>query len=335
MEGAVDRSDRHAGIEIHIQTHRIDDRPRLIRLHHRRQNSGSVRHHVSAGHGATLLISHHLAGDVARRHHHREAQAVAAHALGHRVVQRVLVFDLDPDLVARADVGHPRGEDVRSLLRHQRGRLALGLGFLIGCLGLRALLDFALDHPVGHLYAHAIDRRILGQRKHIGALAPVVRRVAETLHHLGPHDRATHPQGDIGVQQRRGNRIAAAGTAEQQRALLDRAVLSPRRLGRPCQHQHQCAERQTHAQTGEEHQQQAGEQLGNFSGAISKTKRCGGHGGLRSRAFLDTTIETGKTDPFGHQIGQSADQMWQKKGSGPARAGSAKVAPHGTPNRHY
>jgi hypothetical protein len=37
-------------------------------------------------------------------------------------------------------------------------------------------------------------------------------------------------------------------------------------------------------------------------------------GVLRFRTFFDDVIETGQTGHFGERIGQSADQMWQKKG---------------------
>jgi hypothetical protein len=79
------------------------------------------------------------------------------------------------------------------------------------------------------------------------------------------------------VQQRRGLRVAPVGAGEEQGALGD-PVLILGRLGRAREQQHDAAEGNAHTQAGDEHEQEAGKQLDDFTAAVAEAERGGCHG---------------------------------------------------------
>ena len=123
---------------------------------------------------------------VARPDHGRIDQLVDA--LGRH--QQLAVLQGQVDLVAGHDVGDVHHEDVRPLLREQRGTLALLLGGLEELRRLFLLLDPGLDDPLADLHGQAMHGGAGRPGKDIAGVDRARARVAVTLGHGDPGDRA-------------------------------------------------------------------------------------------------------------------------------------------------
>ena len=106
------------------------------------------------------------AGDVARRHHQREAERRLAVGVRQRPGQR----QPHRRRLARRQVADAHREDARPLLLGD-GRAMPGLdGLIVFAAGGAALLQHALDHAAGHFHAEARHRRPVRQRKDVRRL---------------------------------------------------------------------------------------------------------------------------------------------------------------------
>src|SRR6476661_380873 len=107
-------------------------------------------------------------GDVARSNHHREPHT----KLSLIIVQRVLVLDLDRDVLAGADVGDRSRKDVRAFLFYEAGLSSFRFSLFVGLLRFASLFDHAIDDALADAHGEMIDGGMLGQWKHIDAFRP-------------------------------------------------------------------------------------------------------------------------------------------------------------------
>ena len=157
MVYALDAGNREAGCQGQRQADRID--LAFIGAQHRRRDAtgpGARRLHgpaaaieADAGHGRRY---------VARADHHGKAQLEGAGV----VAQHLLIFDFDDDALVGADIGHRRGEDVRTLGFQQAGLAPLVPSLLVQTAGFLALMNVALDDAGADTHAQAVDSGILG-----------------------------------------------------------------------------------------------------------------------------------------------------------------------------
>ena len=88
------------------------------------------------------------------------------------------------------------------------GASQIGVGFVTWSLALQPhLLDLALDRPIADLHRHVIDRRLLGQRKHIHCLDRFGECVFELMHHGYPAEETA----DLGIHIRVPQRATRPG----------------------------------------------------------------------------------------------------------------------------
>ena len=118
------------------------------------------------------------------------------------VAERLEVRDVDVDGLAGFDVGDLLREDVRSLLRHQRGDVAVGAGLRVDPLGFLSLADDAPDRPVADGHQELVDRAVLRQREHVDRFDLRIERVVETLLHADRADVAADVRAHLGVLER-------------------------------------------------------------------------------------------------------------------------------------
>ena len=213
MVRAREPREREAGVEVDGDGDRVH--VPVAPVGQRWRDAVGVRNLVRGGRpaGAAGRRRDRRAGDVARRHGEREAQPERAFV----VAQRLLVLDRDDDLLAGADVGHTRREEVGPLLLDQRRLAALGLRRLVRAPGLAALVDHALDDPLADAHLQVVDGGVLRQREHVHALAPLGRRIHEPLRDADAGDHPGHAHPDVGEEER-GGAASAAGVGEVQRA---------------------------------------------------------------------------------------------------------------------
>ena len=134
---------------------------------------------------------------------------------------RRLIFDLDQHRLARADIGDPVGEHVRTLLLDQSGALARRLGAFVYFGGLGAAPYLADDDALADHHAQRIDRGILRQRVEIGRRRPLPAGVAERLDDAGAGDRPADMDFIMGAEPDRGD-VRPAARVQHQRAGADR-----------------------------------------------------------------------------------------------------------------
>ena len=182
---------------------------------------------------------------VSRRNHQRKPRRP------HAIVQPrlVLVLDLDRHRLARPDIGQRRREQVRPLFFHKARALPVGGRLLIDDARFLPLLDIALDEAITDHDAQRVHRRVLGKRKRVNALNPLVGRVGEALGQRRSNDRPRNLHLHIGRHQRRLDIAARRRRLQQQRSsanvtLGNRSVLrvSGRHKAR-CSHQRSCKSR--------------------------------------------------------------------------------------------
>ena len=87
---------------------------------------------------------------------------------------------------------HRHGEDVRTLLLEKRCFLSGLLRLLVGLARLLLLLDLAFNHPLADHHTEGVDRRAFGQREDVNTFDPLIRGIAEGLHHPSPADEPGH-----------------------------------------------------------------------------------------------------------------------------------------------
>ena len=211
MERAGDVAEDEAGVQLHLDRHRVDLAV-LVGIEHGRGDAVAVGHRVGRALLAAEVDDVDFAGRraVARRDDQREAQGEDPPVLLHRL----LILDADDDGFVRADIGHRVGEDVGALLLDETRLLACVLGRLVERLGVLAALNLAFDHAVADLHAERVHRGLLGQGKDIDALEPAIARVLEALGDDGAGDGAVDVDDDVGGKPR-GLDIAVLGSEEE------------------------------------------------------------------------------------------------------------------------
>ena len=211
--GAREVCQRKAGIELDGDLHR--EHQSFGTRHHGRRDALGIDHRLRRGRPARGTVGGRelRTGDVARRDRQRKAQAEGAFV----VAQRFLVLEGDGDLVARADVGHARGEHVGTLLLHEARAASAVLCRLVGAPGLAALLDEALDVALADFHPQVVHRGLFRQRKHVHAFAPLVGGIDEPLRDRDARDHAGDAHRDVGEDERR-LRARAVGGLEVERA---------------------------------------------------------------------------------------------------------------------
>src|SRR5207244_13510748 len=90
-------------------------------------------------------------------------------------------LDLNNDGLVRADIGDRVGEDVRTLLLHQRGLLTGGFRLLIELARLLALGDVGDHDALADHHLEGVNRAAFGQRVYVDTLDSTVRRVVKNL----------------------------------------------------------------------------------------------------------------------------------------------------------
>jgi hypothetical protein len=166
------------------------------------------------------------------------------------VVQHLLVFERDDDVLVRADVGDTRREHVRPLLFDERRLASVRLGVVVRAARFGALLDLTFDHAVADVHRHVIDGGLVGQWENVHALAPLRGRIREALDDLHARDHAAHVHVHVGGQERRRG-LGAGLVAQQQGPLVDVAAVV-RRLGLETDDEHGEGEHEAHEDPGDE-----------------------------------------------------------------------------------
>ena len=138
------------------------------------------------------------AGDVARRHHQREAERDLAVAVGQGADQR----EADNGALSRRQVADAHGEDAGAFFLGDGGAMAGldGLGVLLA--RLVAFLQFALDDPPGHLELKRGHGGPVGQGEDVRCLQRLVVGVDEGLAHFHAGDQAVEASLDLQRGQR-------------------------------------------------------------------------------------------------------------------------------------
>ena len=127
------------------------------------------------------------------------------------VAERLEVGDVDVDGLAGLDVGDLLREDVRALLRHERGDVALGASVRVDLLGFFAFADDAADRPVADGHEELVDRAVLRQREDVDRFDLGVEGVVEALLHADRADVAADVRADLGVFERDRDLLGLAG----------------------------------------------------------------------------------------------------------------------------
>ena len=147
-----------------------------------------------------------------QRHAHGELPVV--------VRDDLLVFDLDVRDLARRNARDGHREEIRPLLFEQRGVAPFALRLLVDARGFLALLDLPFDRAHADLQSHRIDRRVVGERKHVDRLDASIGRILEALAHEAARDDAAHVEGDFGADGGRFDVNARLAGLEQQSRML-------------------------------------------------------------------------------------------------------------------
>ena len=217
MKRAAQIGERKAGVELDPEGDRVD--PAVGRVQHRRGDVFGVFGGPDDGGPAAFFRPCHSdgAGDVARRHHHGEAQPELAVI----VTQGLLIAQLHRDRVTRADIGHRVGEDVGPVLLHQRGVAAFAARLLVCPPRRPALLDARLDDPVADAEPHLVDRGVLGQGKDVHPFEPGPGRIVKLLAQTDARHHTADAYLHFGGEQRRRSETARIAGPEQQAAAAD------------------------------------------------------------------------------------------------------------------
>ncbi len=196
------RLDRHAGVD--VDAHRDVVAAALV---------GRQVVHLGRLAGAAVLSGGHRADAIggarrveARTDHHRKHELVVAVVVGERVVVR----DVDVDLLARLDVGDRLGEDVGPLLGEERSDVALLARLDVELLGLLALADDAANVAVADRHDELAHRRVLRQREDIERLDLLAVRILVPLLHLHAGDVASDAGAHVGVLERQWDLVVVA-----------------------------------------------------------------------------------------------------------------------------
>src|SRR4029077_18397900 len=115
-----------------------------------------------------------------------------------RLMHRLLILDRNNDGLVRADIGDRVGEDVRTLLLHQRGLLTGSLRLFIELARLLAVLDVGDDDALADDHLERVDCAAFGQWVYVDTLDPAVGRVVEDLGDTTTRGGAGHH--DVGVR---------------------------------------------------------------------------------------------------------------------------------------
>ena len=156
VRGTVAARKRHAQSKLDLE---IDEILAFhTRVEHRRRHPARVRNYIGRRPPTCSrernLFREGLAGNVARPHHHREAQIEPTGL----VANVFLVFELHLHLFVRPNVRHRHGEDVRTLLLEKRHLLSSLLRLLVNLARLLFFLDLSLDHPLANHHTEGVDR---------------------------------------------------------------------------------------------------------------------------------------------------------------------------------
>ncbi len=118
-------------------------------------------------------------------------------------MDRLLIFDLHHDGLARTDIGHRIGEDVGSLLLDQGGLAAGSFCCFVDHLGLDPLFDFTNHDTVADHHLEGVYGAAVGQRIDVNRFDPVLRRIVEDLRDAGARGRARYRDVNVARNPRR------------------------------------------------------------------------------------------------------------------------------------